>query len=55
MAVLLVVHEMYTTDAYAWLAMLLLQSLAYLAAVVMSFLAVVPPRENAQPLAQPAA
>ena len=54
MAGLLVVHEMDTTDAYAWLAMLLLQSLAYLAAVVMSFLAVIPPRESPLTLAQPA-
>ena len=51
---LLAVHEMDTTDAYAWLAMLLLQSLAYLAAVVMSFLAVMPPRESPLTLAQPA-
>jgi hypothetical protein len=42
------------TVAYAWLAMLLLQSLAYLAAVVMSFLAVIPPRESPLTLAQPA-
>jgi hypothetical protein len=54
MAGLLVVHEMDTTDAYAWLAMLLLQSLAYLAAVVMSFLAVMPPRESPLTLTQPA-
>ena len=31
-----------TTDAYAWFYMLLVQSLAYLAAVVMSFLSVAP-------------
>lgn len=54
MAGLLVVHEMDTTDAYAWLAMLLLQSLAYLAAVVMSFLAVMPRRESPFTLTQPA-
>jgi hypothetical protein len=35
-------HEMETTDAYAWFYMLLVQSLAYLAAVVMSFLSVAP-------------
>ena len=54
MAGLLAVHEMDTTDAYAWLAMLLLQSLAYLAAVVMSFLAVMPRRESTPALTQPA-
>ena len=53
MAGLLVVHEMDTTDAYAWAAMLILQSLAYLAAVVMSILAVLPPREP--PKIKPAA
>jgi len=54
MAGLLAVHEMDTTDAYAWLAMLMLQSLAYLAAVVMSFLAVMPRRESTPALTQPA-
>jgi hypothetical protein len=48
---ILLLHEVDTTDAYAWLGMLLLQSLAYLAAVAMSFLAVLRPRET--PLAQP--
>ena len=36
--------EMDTTDALAWLVMLLLQSTPYLAAVVMSLLAVIPPQ-----------
>ncbi|MCG3170067.1 MAG: hypothetical protein CALGDGBN_01604 [Pseudomonadales bacterium] len=55
LAGLLVVHEMDTTDAYAWAAMLILQSLAYLAAVVMSILAVLPPRERSLTLAEPVA
>jgi hypothetical protein len=50
---LMVVHVMDTGDAYAWLAMLLLQSLPYLAAVVMSGLAVLPPREDSLTLAEP--
>jgi hypothetical protein len=50
---LMLVHVMDTGDAYAWLAMLLLQSLPYLAAVVMSGLAVLPPREDRLTLAEP--
>ncbi len=53
LAGLLTMHVMDTTDAYAWVAMLVLQSLGYLAAVVMSFLAVLPPRERSLTLAQP--
>lgn len=47
-AALFLLHEMETTDAYAWFYMLLVQSLAYLAAVVMSFLSVAP-----SPVAEP--
>ena len=53
LAGLLTMHVMDTTDAYAWVAMLVLQSLSYLAAVVMSFLAVLPPRERPLALAPP--
>lgn len=50
---IVLLHDMDTTDAYAWLAMLVLQSLAYLAAVIMSFLAVLTPRESELKVAQP--
>ena len=36
------VHDMETGDAWAWFFMLLMQSLAYLAAVFMAFLSVLP-------------
>ncbi len=54
LAGLLTIHEMDTTDAYAWAVMLVLQSLGYLAAVVMSFLAVLPRREDSLALVHPA-
>lgn len=48
---LTLLHDMETGDAYAWLYMLLVQSLAYLAAVVMSFMSVAPrkPSQDATP------
>lgn len=54
LAGLLMVHEMDTTDACAWAVMLVLQSLGYLAAVVMSLLAILPPRDRSLTLVQPA-
>ena len=39
-------HDMETGDAYAWLFMLLMQSLAYLAAIFMAFLSVLPNRQE---------
>jgi len=54
---LLLLHEMETHDAYAWLCMLLVQSLAYLAAVIMAFLSIAPVKheviEPALPAVQP--
>jgi hypothetical protein len=43
-----------TSDAYAWLAMLVLQSLPYLAAVVMACIAVLPARAASLELVEPA-
>jgi len=44
---MVLMHRLDTTDAYAWLIMLLVQSLPYLAAVLMSWLAVLArPRER---------
>ena len=48
---MVLVGEMDTTDALAWLVMLLLQSTPYLAAVVMSLLAVIPPQNSELSLA----
>ncbi len=46
-------HHLDTPDAWAWLIMLLLQSVSYLAAVLMSWLAVLPAaREPLVPVAQ---
>jgi exo-beta-1,3-glucanase (GH17 family)/cellulose synthase/poly-beta-1,6-N-acetylglucosamine synthase-like glycosyltransferase len=50
---LALVQRMDTGDAYAWLAMLLLQSLAYFAAVVMAWLAVLPPAQRELEVAEP--
>ena len=41
-AAMVFTHDMETSDAWAWLFMLLMQSLAYLAAVFMAFLSVLP-------------
>ena len=41
---MVLLSEMDTTDALAWLVMLLLQSTPYLAAVLMSLLAITPPQ-----------
>jgi hypothetical protein len=44
---MVLMHRLDTTDAYAWLIMLVVQSLPYLAAVLMSWLAVLArPRER---------
>lgn len=55
LAGLLIVHDMDTTDAYAWATILIVQSLTYLAAVVMSVIAVMPPRASAMTLTPPVA
>jgi hypothetical protein len=45
---MVLLHHLDTTDAWAWLLMLLVQSLPYLAAVLMSWMAVLArPREAA--------
>ena len=44
---LVTLHDMDTGDAYAWLFMLLMQSLAYVAAIFMALLSILPPREPA--------
>ena len=51
---LVLFHEVETRDAYAWLFMLLMQSLAYLAAVTMAFLSVLPARQATTPVEQAA-
>jgi exo-beta-1,3-glucanase (GH17 family)/cellulose synthase/poly-beta-1,6-N-acetylglucosamine synthase-like glycosyltransferase len=40
------IHDMETGDSWAWLFMLIMQSLAYLAAVFMAFLSVLPHKQN---------
>jgi exo-beta-1,3-glucanase (GH17 family)/cellulose synthase/poly-beta-1,6-N-acetylglucosamine synthase-like glycosyltransferase len=40
------IHDMETGDAWAWLFMLIMQSLAYLAAVFMAFISVLPHRKT---------
>ncbi|HNI38106.1 MAG TPA: hypothetical protein PKZ68_07405, partial [Pseudomonadales bacterium] len=44
-AAMLITHDMETGDAWAWFFMLLMQSLAYLAAVFMAFLSVLPHKQ----------
>jgi hypothetical protein len=39
-------HDMETGDSWAWFFMLMMQSLAYLAAVFMAFLSVLPNKQE---------